>query len=103
MSDEPARHGVSLAAHPRARASIRRTRARVALGAFAIVLLVALPAGVPAADAVGRALLAGTAAHMCAWAAAIAIWRHIVVAELAVAQERRRRAAAARADAAARS
>lgn len=85
----PAPAGVSIAAHPRARGWIRRTRARVALTAFGLVLLVALHAGVPGETAVVRALVAGIAGFLCAWAAGLILWKQIVISELRAAYDRR--------------
>jgi type VI protein secretion system component VasK len=81
---------VSVAAHPRARASIRRTRARTALAAFAIVLFLSLNSGVPGQEAAVRALVAGLVGNLMGWACAIAVWRSLVVAELKVAGEKHR-------------
>jgi hypothetical protein len=81
--------GVSIANHPRARGAIRRTRARAGLAGFALVLLLALNAGVPAADAVVRALAAGLAAFLCGWAIALMWWKQVLLAELRAAHERR--------------
>ena len=95
---------VSVAAHPRARASVRRIRARTGLAAFAIVLLLTLNAGVPGQEAALRALVAGLIGNLAGWACALAVWRQLVLAELRVAEERhreRRRAAAEAAAAAA--
>jgi hypothetical protein len=89
---------ISVAAHPRARASIRRTRARTALAAFAIVLYLSLDAGVPGQEAALRALVAGLVGNLTGWACALAVWRSLVLAELKAAAEarlERRRAAAA--------
>ena len=85
----PAPAGVSIAAHPRARGWIRRTRARVSLAAFGLVLLVALHAGVPGETAVVRALAAGIAAFLCAWAVGLMLWKQIVLTELRAAYDRR--------------
>jgi hypothetical protein len=85
----PAPKGVSIAAHPRARSWIRRARARVALIAFALVLLVALHAGVPGQTAVVRALVAGIAAFLAAWAVGLVLWKQIVISELRAAYDRR--------------
>jgi uncharacterized membrane protein YccC len=79
---------ISLAAHPRAGTSIRRARARTALIAFVVVLLAALHGGVGAQDAILRALVAGVAGNLVAWAIAVALWRQIVLAELRVAREK---------------
>ena len=85
----PVPAGVSIANHPRARAWIRRSRARVALGGFAVVLLVALHAGVPGQTAVARALMAGIAGFLATWAIGLVLWKQIVMAELRAAYERR--------------
>jgi hypothetical protein len=87
---------ISVAAHPRARASIRRVRAGTALAAFALVLVLSLRSGVPGQDAVLRALAAGLAGNLAGWACALAVWRQLVLAELRVAHDavlERRRAA----------
>ena len=89
--------GISVAAHPRARASIRRTRARTALLAFGLVLILSLNAGVPEQEAALRALAAGVVGNLAAWACALAVWRALVLAELRVveaARAERRRAPA---------
>jgi hypothetical protein len=80
---------VSVANHPRAVASIRRARARVALAAFVLVLLLCLHAGVSGQAATLRALVAGVAGFVGAWMIALALWRQIVLAELRQAQEKR--------------
>jgi hypothetical protein len=96
---------ISVAAHPRARASIRRTRARTGLVAFALVLFLCLNAGVPAQEAALRALVAGLVGNLLAWACALAVWRSLVLAEIKVAtdayHERRRAASQAAAEQAA--
>jgi hypothetical protein len=89
---------VSVSAHPRARASIRRIRGWTAIGAFAIVLLLTLNAGVPGQEAALRALIAGLVGNLAGWACALAVWRQLVLAELRVAEERRRERRKAAAD-----
>jgi hypothetical protein len=81
---------VSVSAHPRARASVRRTRSGAALACFAIVLLLSLNAGVPGQEAALRALVAGLVGNLAGWACALAVWRQLVLAELRVAEEARR-------------
>jgi len=91
---------VTITAHPRARGSIRRIRARTALAAFAIVLFLSLNSGVPGQEAAVRALVAGLVGNLAGWACALAVWRSLVIAELKVAgakQRERHRAAAERA------
>jgi hypothetical protein len=90
--------GVSIANHPRARVSIRRARARVALFAFGLVILQAHGAGVPGQEAVLRGVMAGLGAFLAVWAIGLAVWKQILLAELRTAHRRRqeRRAAAER-------
>ena len=78
---------VSVAAHPRARASVRRTRARTGIAAFFIVGLLCLKAGVPGQEAALRALIAGIVGNLLGWACALAVWRSLVMAELKVATD----------------
>jgi hypothetical protein len=78
---------VSVVAHPRARRSIRRLRARAGLIALVAVTVLSLRAGVPPFDAVLRGLAGGVLAHFVAWGAGILAWRHLVVAELAAHRE----------------
>ena len=96
---------VSVGAHPRARASIRRTRARTGLVVFGLVLFLSLQSGVPGQEAAVRALVAGLVGNLVAWACALAVWRALVMAELKVAMgaynERVRRANEAAAERAA--
>jgi hypothetical protein len=90
---------VSVVAHPRARRSIRRLRARAGLIGLVAVTYLSLRAGVPPFDAVLRGLAGGVAAHFVAWGAGILAWRHLIVAEIAAhreAQQARVRAAAER-------
>jgi type VI protein secretion system component VasK len=92
---------ISVGAHPRARASIRRTRARTALAAFAVVLFLSLGAGVPGQEAALRALVAGLVGNLVGWACALAVWRALVMAELKVVGDAHRERQRARAEAAA--
>jgi hypothetical protein len=92
---------VSVAAHPRARASVRRTRARTALAAFAIVLFVCLSGSVPPQEAFLRALIAGLIGNLVGWACALAVWRALIMAELKVATDAHRERVKAAAEAAA--
>jgi hypothetical protein len=79
---------ISVGGHPRARASIRRTRARAGIAGFVLVLALSLNADVPTYDALWRALAGGVVAHFGAWFAALALWRRLVVAELELARRR---------------
>ena len=80
---------VSIAAHPRAKAGIRRARTRGALIVFALVLALNVVGDQTLFDAVWRALLAGIVANVVVWRFAIVIWRHIVLAELRQVEEER--------------
>jgi hypothetical protein len=80
-------HGPSVVAHPRARRSIRRLRARAGLLGLIAVTVLSLRAGVPPFDAVLRGLAGGLAAYFVAWAAGVVAWRHLVMAELAAHRE----------------
>jgi uncharacterized membrane protein YccC len=106
----PGPKAVSVAAHPRARASVRRTRAWTAIAAFGLVLFLSMRAGVPGQEAAVRALVAGLVGNLIGWFCALAVWRQLVLAELRVADEARRErirslaeAAAAEAEARAKS
>jgi hypothetical protein len=81
-SAAPAAVTVSIAAHPRAKASIRRTRTRAALIAFALVLALNLAGHQTAFDATWRALIAGIVVNVIAWRCALVVWRHIVISEV---------------------
>jgi hypothetical protein len=86
----------SIANHPRAGAQVARAKAWGGLGGFVLVLLLSLRAGVPVPDALLRALLGGIAAYVAAWACAVAVWRHLVIAELRAVRNHRAAEAAAR-------
>jgi hypothetical protein len=80
---------VSIAAHPRAKAGIRRARTRAALIVFALVLALNLVGDQELFDAVWRALLAGVVANVVVWRFAIVIWRHIVISEVRQLEDER--------------
>ena len=86
---EPQGVTVSIAAHPRAKAGIRRARTRAALIAFVLVLVLNLVGHQTAFDATWRALIAGLAVNVIAWRCAIIVWRHIVLHELRQVEESR--------------
>lgn len=95
----------SVANHPRAGVQIGRMKAWGGLGGFCLVALLSERAGVPATDLLLRAILGGVAAYLVAWGVGVAVWRHLVIAELRAARLQRlarARAAAARQSEAAR-
>jgi hypothetical protein len=93
---------ISLRAYPAAMTSIRRVRARAALAAFALVLLLSLHSGVLLPEATARALAAGVAVHLAAWKLAVLAWRQIVLGQLRAIEDARRERARQRAEAQAR-
>ncbi len=81
--------GLSVATHPRAGAYVRRAKGWGGLAGFAIAAYLSFQAGAPP-DQVGlRALAAGVAGYMLAWACTLTVWRHLVLAELRALAERR--------------
>lgn len=84
----------SVANHPRAAAQVARAKAWGGLVGFLLVGWLSLKAGVPTADLLLRALVAGVAAYVLAWACAVAVWRHLVIAELRAVRRAKAEAAA---------
>jgi hypothetical protein len=80
---------VTISAHPRAKAGVRRARTRAALIAFIGVLVLNLVGDQTPFDAVWRALLAGIVVNVIAWRCAIVVWRHILKVELDQLREAR--------------
>jgi hypothetical protein len=81
---------ISVSAHPRASRSIRQTKAWAGLLGFALIGYLSYNAGVDAFEATVRALVAGIALYVVAWAASVAFWQRIVVHEAKLVAERRR-------------
>jgi hypothetical protein len=80
--------GPSVAAHPRASYQVRRAKGWGGIAGFALAAYFSYKAGVPTADLGLRALVAGIVGYMLAWACAVTVWRHLVLAELRAALER---------------
>src|ERR1700722_4393454 len=74
--------GISVAGHPRAGGYVRRAKGWGGLVGFAIAAYLSLQAAVPIATAGERALIAGVAGYLVAWACSVTVWRHLVLAEL---------------------
>jgi hypothetical protein len=72
----------SVANHPRAGAQVARAKAWGGLGGFLLVAFLSWRAGVPTPDALLRAVAGGIVVYLAAWACAIVVWRHLVIAEL---------------------
>jgi hypothetical protein len=75
-----------LAEHPRAVRGIARAKAWGGLAGFLIGGYLSLPTQTLAGAGL-RALAAGVVCYVAAWAAAVFLWRHLVVAELRGAQQ----------------
>lgn len=79
--------GASIANHPRARASIRRTKGWAGLAGFAIAALLSAQASVPMFQVGLRALGAGVVGYMLAWWFSVMIWKQLIMAEQKAAYE----------------
>jgi hypothetical protein len=77
----------SVAAHPRAGGQVRRAKGWGGLIGFAIAAYLSMHAGVPMLDIGLRALTAGACGYLLAWACSVTVWRHLVLAELRLAEE----------------
>jgi hypothetical protein len=86
----------SVAGHPRARAMVRSAKGWGGLVAFVVAAYLSFNAGVPIYVVGVRALVAGAAGYLLAWACSVTVWRHLLVAELRVAAERHEAARAER-------
>lgn len=79
--------GLSVAAHPRAAAQVRRAKGFGGLVFFALTAYLSHQANVPPDQLALRALAGGIAGYMLAWGCSVSIWRHLVLAELRAAVE----------------
>lgn len=87
--------GPSVAGHPRAAAQVRQAKGWGGVGAFAIAGYLSYKAGIPPDQVGERALEAGVAGYLLAWACSVTVWRHLMLAELRERAERARAAAPA--------
>ena len=78
----------SVSNHPRARYQVRRAKGWGGIAGFAVTGYLSYKAGVPTFDVGLRALMAGIVGYMLAWMCAVAVWRHLVLAELRAVIER---------------
>jgi high-affinity Fe2+/Pb2+ permease len=72
---------IRLSAHPRATRQIELARGWGGVGAFALVALLGLHAGVPSTTVGVRSLIAGVVGYVVCWGLAVMVWRHLAVAE----------------------
>lgn len=92
--------GPSVAATPRAAAQVRRAKGWGGLVGFAAAAYFSYRASVPP-ELIGlRAIAAGIAGYMVAWACTVTVWRYLLLAELRAAAEGRRASADSAPDAA---
>lgn len=87
-AEVPAARALRLADHPRARRHIALAKGWGGLATFALALLLSLRAGVPAEEAILRAVGLGVAGTLVAWALAVVVWRQVAVAEIEAARRR---------------
>jgi hypothetical protein len=76
---------VALSDHPRAAGSIRQIKAWGGLIGFGGVVAYSYMSGMPVPDALLRGVIAGVAAQMLAWIAAIVLWQHLLDGEASAA------------------
>jgi ABC-type uncharacterized transport system permease subunit len=79
---------MSVAAHPRAAAQVRRARGWGSLVAFLLTLYVSVSHGVSPDIAALRAIIVGIAGGIVARGCAVMVWRHLMIAELRARIER---------------
>ena len=84
---------VRLSAHPRATRHIAAAKGWGGIAGFAIVLFFSIQGGTPPPDAMLRGLIGGIGFSMLGWAAAVAVWRQLAVAEVHAARKRMERLA----------
>ena len=68
---------------------MRRAKGWGGIAGFGIAAYLSYKAGVPTVDLGLRAIVAGIAGYMLAWACAVTVWRHLVLAELRAARRAR--------------
>ena len=90
--------GISVAAHPRSASAVRRAKGLGGLLGTLLAMLIALRAGLPLFDAMLRGLAGGIAGYIVLWAAAVAVARQLVIAEVRTRYAELTRAAAGAAD-----
>jgi hypothetical protein len=72
----------SVANHPRAAPQVGRAKAWGGLAGFGLAALLSWRAQVPMGDLLLRAIVGGVVGYVLAWASAVTLWRHLVIAEL---------------------
>jgi uncharacterized MAPEG superfamily protein len=80
----------SLRDHPNAGPAIRRVRAIGGLGGFVVAAFIGFDSGTPFAATILRALEVGIAGQTVAWAAAVLVWKRLLIAQAGVIARSRR-------------
>jgi hypothetical protein len=86
--------GISVATHPKARSQVRRAKGWGGIAGFVIAFYLSLSASVPIIVAAERAIVAGFAGYLLAWACSVTVWRQLLLAELRVAADQANQRAA---------
>lgn len=94
----PSTHKPSIAEHPGAARQVRQARQAAGLIGFAVAGWTSMATST-LAETLLRALLAGIVCQVVVWAAAVALFRHLIVAELRSREHALVLAAKARAEA----
>jgi hypothetical protein len=89
---------IGLAGHRRAAPAIRRAKAIGGLAGFLLAAFIGYSHGAPFAETMERAVVVGIGANLAAWAAAMLIWKRVLVAEAHGVAARLRDGAATTAD-----
>jgi hypothetical protein len=84
----PGDQRLRLSAHPRAKRHIAAAKGWGGIVGFWLVFYLSQQRGTPTFDAVWHALIAGVGFSMLGWAAAVAVWRQLAVAEVHAARRR---------------
>jgi hypothetical protein len=74
--------------HPVAARQIAHARAWGALIGFVLAFWLSRRTGLPFPESGGRALVAGFACRLLAWAAIVTVWRQLIPAQIAAARQR---------------
>jgi hypothetical protein len=74
--------GICVADHPRSAGMVRRAKGLAGLAGAVLCTLLAMRAHLPADDALLRGLAGGIVSYLVVWAAALAVARQLVVAEV---------------------
>jgi hypothetical protein len=89
MTDE--QRLTSLRSHPNAGPAIRRAKGFGGIAGFAIAALIGFQHGTPFASTIERALEVGLGCNLVVWAAAVLVWKRMLIAQAAGAARVRAR------------